>query len=90
MGVYLVTYDLRQPGRNYEPLYQELRSYTHCHELESVWLIDTTQRASAIREGLRAKIDANDALFVAELREHWASRNYDCADWLKDESRRWS
>jgi hypothetical protein len=30
MAVLLATYDLRKPGRNYEPVWAYLRSHSHC------------------------------------------------------------
>lgn len=67
MSVYIVSYDLRAPGRSYEPLYERLRSYTYAKALESVWLIDTGQSATAVRDNLKAVMDANDRLLVARL-----------------------
>ena len=43
MAIYIVSYDLRAPGRNYEPLYKALKSTgTYAHPLES-FLIPGTQ-----------------------------------------------
>mgnify|MGYP001241948033 CR=1 FL=1 len=67
MTVYIVTYDLRAPGRSYTALYDRLTTYTHCKALESVWLIDTPQTAAQVRDNLRQVMDANDRLLVAML-----------------------
>lgn len=89
MSVLLVTYDLRKPGRSYEPLYAALRKYMHCHGMESIWLLDTVAEPAAVRDQLAALIDANDAIFVVRLHQHWASRGYNCSEWLKDPIRTW-
>ena len=89
MSVYVVTYDLRQPGRNYSVLYAALNMYEHCHGLESVWFVDSSKTATNIRDHLNNQIDANDMVFVGELQKHWASQKNPCVGWLKDASRSW-
>jgi CRISPR/Cas system-associated endoribonuclease Cas2 len=91
MAVYIVTYDLNKPGKNYDPLLTAIRKYTHCHALKSAFFIDTSQEASTIRDNLIQFIDANDSLYVMELRKHWAAnREMACTTWLKDSARTWS
>lgn len=89
MAVILVTYDLRKPGRDYAPVHRYLRQFTHCKEMESVWLLDTTTSCETIRDELQKCVDDNDILFVVRLRKEWASRHYDCASWLKEPGRSW-
>ena len=89
MAVILVTYDLRKPDRNYQPLYDYLKKFTYCWHVESVWMVDTTMTTAAIRDGIKAHIDQNDIIFVVRLQRDWASWRYDCADWLNDSSRNW-
>ena len=89
MAVLLVTYDLRKPGRDYEPVFAYLRRFTYCKGMESVWLLDTTTSCSVIRDGLQSVVDANDRVFVVRLMRDWASFNYNCGDWLNDPARSW-
>ena len=89
MAVILVTYDLKQPGRDYGPVHEYLRRFTHCKEMESVWLLDTITTVGTIRDDLRQRIDSNDTVFVSRLTGDWASWNYRCADWLNRPDRRW-
>jgi hypothetical protein len=87
MAVTLVTYDLKKPGRNYQPVHDYLKKYTYCKGLESVWLLDTTATTAKIRDDLKALVDANDIVFVARLTGSWASFNYGCGDWLNKPER---
>lgn len=87
--VILVSYDLKQPGRDYAPVFAYLRQFTHCKRMESLWLLDTKVGCGTIRDGLKQHVDSNDVLFVVQLQEHWGSFNYGCAEWLKDPSRSW-
>jgi CRISPR/Cas system-associated endoribonuclease Cas2 len=87
--VILVTYDLRQPGRNYQSVHDYLRRYTHCKGMESVWLLDTQSSCEKIRDDLNALIDTNDRTFVVRLAHNWNSWNYTCAEWLNEPQRTW-
>lgn len=89
MTVMLVTYDLKQPGRDYAPVHAYLKRFTYCKDLESVWLLDTTATAAAIRDGLTSLIDANDKVFVTPIGRTWASFNFGCGNWLNDGARTW-
>jgi len=89
MAVILVTYDLKQPGRDYAPVHAYLKRFTNCKGLESVWLLDTTTSTEAIRDGLKAVVDANDKLFVIRLQRDWASSNFGCGTWLNEDARTW-
>ncbi|MEA3049945.1 MAG: hypothetical protein QOG84_1781 [Sphingomonadales bacterium] len=84
MPVYAISYDLRNPGRNYEPLWGRLRDWKAQRVLESLWVIDTTSTAVTIRDDLKLYIDANDRVFVARLSGEtaWNSLQPGGAAWL--------
>lgn len=91
MAVYIVTYDLNAPGKDYAPLLAAIRRYTHCYALKSAFFIDTSESAADVRNKLKKLIDANDSLYVMELHKHWAAnRTMDCTTWLKSSSRSWA
>lgn len=87
MAVLLVTYDLKQPGRDYKPVHDYLKQFTYCKGLESVWLLDTTTPPGTIRDALKGKVDANDKVFVVRIMREWAAFNYGCGDWLNKPER---
>lgn len=66
MKVYQIDYDLRN-SRNYEALYERIKTYKHCRPLESTWVISTEQSAAQIRDYLKSAIDADDGLLVTRL-----------------------
>jgi len=87
MAVQLITYDLRQPGRNYNDLHEaikQLGSWWHC--LESIWLVNTTYTCPQIRDHLKRFIDPNDDLVVLGLNGHWATHGLStkCNNWLRN------
>lgn len=91
--VLIVTYDLHNPGRDYDAVADALRSASGgwAHPQGSVWFIDTLESAARWRDRFVSIGDANDEYFVAQLTREWASQNMDseCARWLKDSRRRW-
>ena len=70
MGEYhcfIVSYDLCQPGRNYEELYVALKSFYNWGKLtESTWAIVSQLTAVEIRDLLMRYIDTNDRLIVVK------------------------
>lgn len=74
MSSYILSYDLRKPGRNYESLITAIKSYSEwAHPLESVWIVKTTRTAAEIRDDLGQHIDPNDGLIVVSFGSSWAS-----------------
>jgi hypothetical protein len=71
MTAFSINYDLKAPGRNYNPLYDEIkRSSQWWHFLESTWLIATSETIDQISYRLRRHIDKNDFLLVIEIRNN--------------------
>jgi hypothetical protein len=86
MGTYVVTYDLRAPGRNYAALHEAIKALgAWWHHLESTWIVTSQLTAVQIRDRLRSHLDGNDKLLVAEMGHWWATVGIDAAgnDWLK-------
>lgn len=63
MAVHIVTYDLRAPGKDYEPLLSAIRVYPNCHCLKSAFFIETNESAQAVRDKLMRLVDQNDQLY---------------------------
>lgn len=84
--VYCISYDLRKPGRDYESLYDAIKSFgVWWHQTGSVWFIVTKEDAVKVREKLTAQMDPNDKLFVVALQREWAGAGFSQKeyDWLK-------
>jgi hypothetical protein len=91
MAIILASYDLKNPGRNYQPVYDYMKRHTNCKVLLSVYLLDTDKSARTIRDELTGLIDSTDALFVVRLQRDWAGLRMlpGAADWLNDPARTW-
>lgn len=64
---FIVSYDLHQPQRFYEPLWKRLGEWKAQRVLQSVWIIEWDSTAVAIRDDLKNYIDSDDALMVCRL-----------------------
>lgn len=87
MSVYLVTYDLTKPERDYEGLYEELKKFPKWwHYLESSWLIYTgSDNAQAICDRLKPHIDDDDNLLIIEVgkdRQGWLPKK--AWNWIRE------
>ena len=83
MSVYLVTYDLRIPGRDYSALYKEIKSLgASARHMESTWFVDSTLSSNAIRDRLTRVMDANDYLFITRIADYSGRLPQEAWDWL--------
>ena len=83
---YLVSYDLCQPGRDYNELYNVLKGYEHWGQLtESFWAIISTKNEVEIRNELMKYIDRSDRLIVMRSSGNAAWVNLITSNvWLKE------
>lgn len=78
MPAFLITYDLRAPGRNYDALHRLLGTTWRGQRVaESVWLAELVGPAPAIRDAIVRVLDRNDRIVVIELRARfdWAAKH---------------
>ena len=91
--ILIISYDLHNPGRDYEAVVKSIQSASGgwAHPQGSVWLVDTLGAPGKWRDRLVSLGDANDEYFVVQMERWWASQNMDkdCVAWLKDPRRRW-
>lgn len=82
---YIIMYDLRTPGRDYNILYNAIKSYVYWGKItESSWAIVSELDAFTIRDHLRKCIDLNDRLMVIKSGQHAAWVNAMASnEWLK-------
>lgn len=71
---YLISYDIRTPGRDYVPLLNAISSFGKARRvLRSCWLLESGLSATAIHNTLTACIDHNDRLLVCQITNHTAT-----------------
>lgn len=67
MYSYIVTYDLKTPGKDYSSLISKIKTYSYSKICESVWIVKSNRSSSDVIDSLLNEIDYNDRLFVAKL-----------------------
>ena len=89
MKLYLISYDLKSPGRNYEGVYDVIKSaLSWWHYLESTWIIRTNRDVGYWQEKICAAMDKNDSLLVIDVtnmgRDGWLPQK--AWDWIRDQN----
>lgn len=77
----IIDYDLCNPGRNYEDLYETIKKCPRWARItESTWFVKTDLTCVELRNALQCKMDKNDRIFVGELSGCAAWSNVKCDD----------
>lgn len=78
MANFLVTYDLRAPGKDYTRLIQHLQTYPTCWSFQkSAWIVGPATNSYAVAEAAWAFMDPNDKLFVQQMHDDRSWAGYD-------------
>ena len=83
--ILIVSYDLTNPGKNYEALVKKIKSYSTWARLGgSAYLIKTDETPVQVRDDLTQALDTNDKLFVvvASRPSAWIGMPEDVAKWI--------
>jgi len=87
MAVYLITYDLIDPGQDYDELYDEIKDLAddYIHPCESNWFVKTELDPGEIVDKLYA-LDGTDKVIVMKVITPWATEGLDKddLDWLHE------
>lgn len=81
----IISYDLVNPGRNYDDLIKKIKSHSSwCRLGGSAYLIYTDKEVKVVRDNLRAVMDSNDKLYVgvSPRPSAWAGMPDDVANWI--------
>jgi len=84
--VYLITYDLNTQGKDYNALYERIKSLgEYFHPLESVWFLQSDIDVDTIVEQLRTAMNDKDHILIVEItgqkRQGWLPKT--AWEWLK-------
>ncbi len=87
MNTIQINYDLRAPGRNYQPVYDYIKSYPGwARLLKSCWLIRTTKTPGQVRDDLNRLTDANDEIATLNVTGCWWATSFSDqrTEWMKN------
>ena len=66
--ILLISYDLRNPIKNYDDLYTTLKTAdSWWHYLESTWLLNTPDSVDDWQKKIRHTLDDNDIFIVVDI-----------------------
>ena len=66
--IYMVSYDLNTPGKDYSRLFEVLKSSEGWwHYLESTWILYTRKSVQSWTDKIRQAIDANDTFIIVDI-----------------------
>lgn len=85
MTTFMVSYDLKKPGKDYPKLWEELERLKAHRTLESFWLVSASNTAKEVHDHLKGFVDQNDSMWVLELTKshHFSNARAGTNDWLK-------
>lgn len=84
---YIISYDLSEPGQNYEKLLKKIKAYSAWARLGgSAYVILTEEDHVSIRNNLIKALDNNDKIFVGTLSAPaaWYGLGEEVSSWLRD------
>jgi hypothetical protein len=84
-NVLIISYDLSNPGQNYERLLKIIKSYPRWARLGgSAYLILTNQSPVQVRDKLTTALDNNDKIYVgpSPRPSAWSGMPEDVANWI--------
>ena len=85
MAVFLISYDLRKPDYNYQPLYDALAAIKAKHVQDSVWGVRTTSSAEVVFNYLWQHMhNEKDRLFVVPFDKEQQYKSENAITLLKD------
>jgi hypothetical protein len=84
---YIISYDLNNPGQNYENVLRVIKSYNAWARLGgSAYIVITTSTAVEIRDSILKEMDSNDQLFVGNIQPPaaWFGLGDEVSNWIKN------
>lgn len=86
MNFYIISYDLKVPGRDYSPLYNEIKELGEWqHPLESTWIVATVHNENDIYNRLKPVLDTNDLLLIFKVvpgdHQGWLAKSF--WEWMR-------
>lgn len=91
MTVYQISYDLNDPGQNYEDIHDAIDGLgPSFHALDSTWFVDVSLDTSDVKEELKDGANSNDSILVTKMpssgggRWSYTSISGGLGDWLRE------
>lgn len=73
--IYMLSYDLNKEGKDYEGLYDALKTFPRLHVLDSTWYIESDWMSSEIMMLLLPHIDTDDRVVISQITKNTTVQN---------------
>jgi len=85
--IYLITYDLKKPGKDYTSLHNTIKTAPKWwHHLDSTWLIQTNETVEYWSDKIRRITDSNDNFLIVDItrqkRQGWLPKK--AWEWIRE------
>lgn len=83
--IYIVSYDLSEPGQNYDALIEKIKESDAWARLGgSSYLVESTKDAKELRDEYKTLLDSNDKLYVGKVEAPaaWTGMPTDVSTWI--------
>lgn len=91
--IYLIAYDLNQPGQNHEAVDNLIQSTwsngAAIRILQSTWLVESNLSAQQVYDKVRTVMDENDFIMVSKVDTSAYANGYSYAGWLPKVACNW-
>jgi hypothetical protein len=83
---YIISYDLCKPGKNYDRLYEEIRSFSKWgHLTQFTWAVISSDNSENIRNRIMSVVDSSDRVIVIRSGQEAAWHNvFASNDWIQE------
>jgi hypothetical protein len=83
MAVYMISYDLNAPGKDYKDLYNDIQSLgPWCRYVESTYLVKTNLNIFEVEKRASQHLDGSDRMIICEIVKP-------IRGWLSNEQWKW-
>lgn len=83
--IYIVSYDLSEPGQNYDSLIEKIKESDAWAKLGgSAYLVESVKDAKELRDEYKVLLDSNDKLYVGKVDAPaaWTGMPQDVTKWI--------
>jgi hypothetical protein len=85
MSVYLVTYDLNKPGKDYKGILENIKKFSWARLSESSYAIDSFLSASDLYGQFKPHLDSGDNLYIVKLEaQYFGQGPQEVNQWLAE------
>lgn len=87
MSIFNVSYDLNEPGQNYEKVHDAIKSFeAWVHLMDSTWLVAGATTENQILKKIDPYLDETDSIFISKVNhiQYAGKLTQEAWDWINE------